>query len=99
MLLSVAMAVPTACTSRALRCLSTSAASCSPSVSSRIAARCAPLGALLCSAAILTHPVHHHLRDLLGVFLHELARHADLLLVRHVLDLRRGDAHGILALV
>src|SRR5690348_9356456 len=80
MFLSAAIAAPTTCTSRASRCFSTIAASSSPSDSSRIAARCAPL-MLFTSRAIGGYPVLHDLRDLARVFRSDPPCHADLLFV------------------
>src|SRR3982751_5819742 len=68
--LSVAIAVPIACTSRASMCFSTAAASCSPSESSSTQARWAP--GRFCGSALLPPPCFHDLRDLLRI----LARHA-----------------------
>src|SRR5690348_8728926 len=89
-LVSAAIAVPMVCTSRALRCLSTSAASCSPRVSSRIAARWAPvIGASCWLVAIFAYPVPHDLRHLPGVFADQAASLADALFV-----LERGRGTG-----
>src|ERR1700722_21408 len=54
---SSAMAMPNFCTSRALNCLSTLAASCSPKLISKMAARCVPASS---SLAIRGDPVLHH---------------------------------------
>src|SRR5687768_13240493 len=72
--LMVAMAVPSFCTALALMCLSTSAASCSPSDSSSTAARCTPVKLITASLLVIGgHPVLHHLRHLLGIALHRFA--------------------------
>src|SRR5262249_36225355 len=75
---SVAIAVPIACTSRASMCLSTAAASCSPSESSSTDARCAPVS--FCESAIFAHPRFHDLRDLLRVLARDAFRQFDFLL-------------------
>src|SRR5580698_9791443 len=81
---SCAIAAPIFCTSRAPMCLSTCAASCSPSVSSRIAARSVPLRSSLPPAGaslIDRHPVADHLRDALRVLVHQRAGIGDLLII------------------
>src|SRR5215472_13241086 len=78
--LTLAMARPTRCTSLALMCLRICAASCSPSVSSRIAARSVPLR-LTSFSGILVHPITNDLRDALRILAHEAARLRELLLV------------------
>src|SRR6185437_10035557 len=84
-LASFAIAVPIRCTSFAPMCLSTWAASVSPSVSSRIAARSVPLRLASRRSArslILAYPAAHHLRDSLRVLADERACLHELLLVR-----------------
>src|SRR5215469_4284737 len=83
-LASFAIALPMRCTSFAPMCLSTWAASLSPSVSSRMAARSVPLRAasrLSARSLIGAYPAAHHLRDSLGILAHERARLDELLLV------------------
>src|SRR5580698_3172312 len=90
----LAMALPTRCTSLALICLRICAASPSPSVSSRIAARSVPLR-LASRSTILVHPLAHHLRYPLGVLADERARLDELLLVgEHRLGRRRRVIEG-----
>src|SRR5580658_7721960 len=79
-----AIAAPIFCTSRAPMCLSTCAASCSPSVNSRIAARSVPLRSSLPPAGVSLidrHPVADHLRDALRVLVHQRAGVGDLLII------------------
>src|SRR5271163_5104772 len=75
--LSSAMAMPNFCTSRALNCLSTLAASCSPKLISKIAARCVPASS---SLAIRGDPVLHDLCCTPGILPHQGSRRRDLLL-------------------
>src|SRR5580693_4183682 len=77
--LSSAIAMPSFCTSRASSCLSTFAASCSPRLMSRIAARCVPARSpgLL---AIGGDPILHDLRGPLRILPDQGARCRDLLL-------------------
>src|ERR1700735_5858380 len=77
--LSSAMAMPNFCTSRASSCLSTLAASCSPRLMSRIAARCVPARSpdLL---AIGGDPILHDLRGPLRILPDQGPRGRDLLL-------------------
>src|SRR6185312_1262348 len=93
-LLSPAMAVPTVCTSRALKCFRTSAASSSPRVSNRMAARCGPsIGTCFGSAGIFVHPVLYDLRDLLGILPYHASRRFDpFLIIERRLHCRRGGA-------
>src|SRR6187402_3697874 len=79
---SAAMAVPTACTSRAPRCLRIDAASSSPRVRSRIAARCAPVRDSFGSSAIVGYPALHDLRNLFGIFGGHALGQANFLFVR-----------------
>src|SRR5690606_31190979 len=104
----VAMAMPSFCTSLAFMCLSTSAASSSPSESSSTAARCTPVSALSCALFIAGHPVLDHLRDLLGIRLHRFARLAQAVFVgtgregahrRRLLVRERGDHAGLVVVV
>src|SRR5512147_952469 len=69
----VAIAAPSFCTSLALMCLSTSAASVSPRLIRSTAARWVPLSSSDLASGIVAHPVLHHLRDLARVLLHGLA--------------------------
>src|ERR1700722_15941081 len=75
--LSSAMAMPNFCTSRALNCLSTLAASCSPKLMSSMAARCVPASS---SLAIRGDPVLHDLCCTFGVLPPQGSRGRDLLL-------------------
>src|SRR5580693_3864316 len=77
--LSSAIAMPSFCTSRASSCLSTFAASCSPRLMSRIAARCVPARSpgLL---AIGGDPILHDLRGPLRILPDQRAGCRDLLL-------------------
>src|SRR3954463_8440156 len=76
--LSVAIAVPIACTSRASMCFNTAAASCSPSESSNTEARCAPVS--FCGSAIFAHPCFHDLCDLLRILARDALGELDFLL-------------------
>src|SRR6185312_2772026 len=81
--LSLAIAVPMRCTSFAPMCLSTCAASCSPRVNNRIAARSVPVRASLRSRSfILVYPSANDLCDALGVLADQRARLGDLHFVR-----------------
>src|SRR5580658_4262268 len=77
--LSSAMAMPSFCTSRALSCLSTLAASCSPKLISKIAARCVPASSsgLL---AIGGDPILHDLCGTLRILPDQRSSRRDLLL-------------------
>src|SRR5271163_2133379 len=75
--LSSAMAMPNFCTSRALNCLSTLAASCSPKLISKIAARCVPASS---SLAIRGDPVLHDLCCTFRILPDQGSRRRDLLL-------------------
>src|SRR5579871_2810165 len=77
--LSSAMAMPSFCTSRASSCFSTFAASASPRLISRIAARCVPARSSGLSA-IGGDPLLHDLRGALRVLTDEGARRSQLLL-------------------
>ena len=84
--LSSAIAMPSFCTSRASSCLSTLAASCSPRLISRMAARCVPArsSGLL---AIRGDPILHDLRGAPRILPHQGSRGRDLLLeTRRQLD-------------
>ncbi len=84
-LASFAIAVPMRCTSLAPMCLSTWAASVSPSVSSRMAARSVPLrlaSRRSVRSLIGPYPAAHDLRDSLRILGHQRARLGELLLVR-----------------
>src|SRR5258707_1941215 len=74
---SSAIAMPNFCTSRALSCLSTLAASCSPKLMSSMAARCVPASS---SLAIRGDPVLHDLCRTPGILPHQGSRRGDLLL-------------------
>src|SRR5690606_17701155 len=76
--LRVAMAMPIFCTSLGSMCLSTSAASCSPSDSSRTAARWTPVS---WTSSIVGHPTLPHLCHALGIGLHRFTRHPQTLLI------------------
>src|SRR5579864_991758 len=78
---TLAMAAPTRCTSLALMCLRICAASCSPRVRSRIAARSVPFRTGSLRSGILVHPVAHHTRDAFGILVHQRASLRELLLV------------------
>src|SRR5579875_255675 len=82
--LRCAIAAPTRCTSLAPMCFKTWAASCSPSVRSRMAARSVPVrfsAPFPARSLIGGHPGAHDLRDALRVLIDERARVRDLLLV------------------
>src|SRR5579864_465312 len=87
---SFAIAAPMRCTSLAPMCLSTCAASCSPSVSNRIAARSVPERCASFLSFIGCHPAAHDLRHPLRILVHEGARLQDLLLVIRRDRLLRG---------
>ena len=89
--LSSAMAMPSFCTSRASSCLSTLAASCSPRLMSKIAARCVPArsSGLL---AIGGDPILHDLCGALRILPDQGPRRRDLLLET------RGEFDGFAAL-
>src|SRR5579872_4563436 len=81
-------AMPSFCTSRASSCLSTLAASCSPKLMSKIAARCVPAR----SAGLLAiggDPILHDLRGPFRILPDQRARRRDLLL-KTGLQLDRG---------
>src|SRR5579864_4740916 len=75
--LSSAIAMPNFCTSRALSCLSTLAASCSPRLISKMAARCVPASS---SLAIRGDPVLHYLCSTPGILPDQGSGGHDLLL-------------------
>src|ERR1700722_9218417 len=77
--LSSAMAMPNFCTSRASSCLSTLAASCSPRLRSRMAARCVPARSSGVSA-IRGDPILYDLCRPAGVLADQGSRGRDLLL-------------------
>src|SRR5579883_2792075 len=79
--LSSAMARPSFCTSRASSCLSRLAASCSPRLISRIAARSVPARSSGLSA-IRRHPLLHDLRRTLRILSNQRAGRGELLLER-----------------
>ena len=95
---SSAMAMPSLCTSRASSCLSTLAASCSPRLMSKIAARCVPASSsgLL---AIGGDPILHDLCGTLRILPDQGPRRRDLLLkTRRQFDglaALAGKAHAI----
>src|ERR1700728_1007510 len=91
--LSSAIAMPSFCTSRASSCLSTLAASCSPRLMSKIAARCVPARSpgLL---AIGGDPILHDLRGPLRILPNQSARRRDLLLKTGLQLDRRGARLG-----
>src|SRR3984957_2896685 len=75
-----AIAMPTRCTSFAPMCLSTCAASCSPRLKSKIAARSVPVR-FSTRSFILSNPGAYDLRDALRVLTHERACLRKLLLI------------------
>src|SRR5882724_6101679 len=75
------MAAPMRCTSLAPMCLNTCAASCSPSVSKRIAARSVPVRSASFLSIILGHPTSYDLCYALRILVHQRARLHYLLLV------------------
>src|SRR5690606_27301023 len=98
--LMVAMARPSFCTSLAPMCLSTSAASPSPSESSSTAARCTPVNSSGLLGRVIAQPVRYDLGDPLGVGLDRIARVAQAVLVgaggqRDGLARGRADARGV----
>src|SRR5690606_12636609 len=79
--LMVAIARPSFCTSLALMCLSTSAASLSPSDSSSTAARCSPVSSDWRPGCFISQPLLRHLGDPLRVGANGLAGVAQAVLV------------------
>src|ERR1700681_4178395 len=75
------MAAPMRCTSLAPMCFNTCAASCSPSVSKRIAARSVPERSASFLSIILGHPTSYDLGYALRILVHQGSRLHDLLLV------------------
>src|SRR5882757_4733938 len=80
-LASFAMAAPMRCTSLAPMCFNTCAASCSPSVSKRIAARSVPVRSASFLSIILGHPTSYDLCYALRILVHQCSRLHHLLLV------------------
>src|SRR5690348_11246662 len=82
------------CTSFAPMCLSTWAASCSPRVSSRMAARSVPLRSASFLSVILGHPTSYNLCDPFRVLTHQSPGLHDLLLVCGGRQLSCGGGAG-----
>src|SRR5882724_12970588 len=90
-LVSFAMAAPMRCTSLAPMCFNTWAASCSPNVSKRIAARSVPLRSASFLSVILGHPTSYDLCYALGILVNQRARLQYLLFVSDCGRCRRGS--------
>src|SRR5882757_2694921 len=93
-LASFAMAAPMRCTSLAPMCFNTSAASFSPSVSNKMAARSVPERSASFFSIILGHPTSYDLRYSLWILVHQCSGLHHLLLVSEGSLLGRAGERG-----